>query len=121
MKKNIIISTILLLSLCISPEFNAATPLQKHDNNTNKFYSQPIEFKLTQGVIVVPSLTYVPTNNTTGARGFVFPPPQNIWLLDAAEGDLIIFRIAGVLGIKYYTVTAEDEQSGHANIDLLTL
>ncbi|KOP39873.1 hypothetical protein DBB36_04815 [Flavobacterium sp. WLB] len=121
MKKNIIITTILLLSLCISPGFNAATPKQKHDNTTNKFYTKPIEFKLTQGVIVIPSLTYIPRNQTTGASGFVFPPPQNSWVLPAEEGDIIRFNLGGLIGFKWYTVTAEDEQSGVVNVDILNL
>lgn len=142
MKKKIIISTILLLSLCISPEFNAATPVlqpgaingvcispefnaatpkEKHDNSTNKSYLNLIEFQLTQGIIVIPAATYTVKNTYSGLNGIYLPPPDNAWLVEAGEGHVIRFNLFRLATIKQYTVTAQDAQSGFVTVDLLTL
>jgi hypothetical protein len=120
MKRKIIIGSILLLSLCISPEFNAATLKQKHDNSVNKFVRVNIAVQLQQAGIVVPPLTFTVTNTTTGAPGILIQD-NTLYRVVAQEGDVITFNLGGLIGIKQYTITAEDAFIHFASVELLDL
>lgn len=115
-----IISSILLLSLCISPEFNAATPKQKHDNIVNKFARVNIAVQLQQAGIVVPALTFTVTNSTAGTPGILIQD-NTLYRVVAQEGDVVTFNLGGLIGIKQYTVTAEDAFIHFASVELLDL
>lgn len=120
MKKKMIIGSILLLTLCISPAFNAATLKQKHDNIVNKFARVNIAVQLEQAGVVVPPLTFTVTNSTTGTAGTLIQNNTSYRVV-AQEGDVITFNLGGLIGIKQYTITAEDAFIHFASVELLDL
>ncbi len=116
----IISSILLLLSLCISPQFNAATLQQKHNTIVNKFVRVNIAVQLEQAGVVVPPLTFTVTNSTTGTAGTLIQNNTSYRVV-AQEGDVITFNLGGLIGIKQYTITAEDAFIHFASVELLDL
>lgn len=109
----------LLSCLYISSTFGAATIPVKH-NTACKFARVNISFQLEEAGVVVPPLTFTVTNATTGVSATLILN-NTLYSVPAQEGDIIDFNLAGLIGIKHYTVTATDAFIHFASVELLSL